>query len=178
VLTDLQKRKLTALFNADDVNKDGFLQQDDFERIAELYAQTRGWQPGTPGSDALHATFRQIWNGLREFADRNRDDRVSRDEMLQSFDQMLRDHPELVQGWSDLVFTTLDADGDGEISPQEYRQLLATAQIDASVADELFPRLDTNGDGHISKEEFDKLFGDFFMSDDQNAPGNWLWGPF
>ncbi len=178
MLTDLQKRKLAVLFHANDANRDGFLEQEDFERIADLYAQPRGWQPGSPGYDSLHATFLGIWQGLRESAHPARADRVTLDEMLASFDRLFESGSDVVAQWSDLVCSTLDADGDGKLGVAEYRQLLATASLDAHVADQTFPRLDLNSDGYITKEELNQLFDEFFLSDDPNAPGNWLWGPY
>ncbi len=178
MLTDLQKRKLAVLFHANDANRDGFLEQEDFERIADLYAQPRGWQPGSPGYDSLHATFLGIWQGLRESAHPARADRVTLDEMLASFDRLFQSDPDLVPRLSALAFDTLDADGDGKIFIDEYRQLLATALLDAPVADQTFPRLDLNSDGYLTREELNQLFAEFFLSDDPNAPGNWLWGPY
>ena len=46
------------------------------------------------------------------------------------------------------------------------------------MADETFAKLDTDGDGHLSGDEWEQLFLDFFPSDDADAPGSWLWGPF
>ena len=69
-------------------------------------------------------------------------------------------------------------DGDGVIGKDEYRQYLTSSKIDPSVADETFAKLDTDGDGHLTRDEWEQLFLDFFLSDDPDAPGSWLWGPF
>jgi Ca2+-binding EF-hand superfamily protein len=39
-------------------------------------------------------------------------------------------------------------------------------------------RLDLDGDGHITREEFDSLFMEFVGSEDEDALGNWLFGPY
>ncbi len=178
MLTDLHRRKLTVLFHANDVNKDEFLEQEDFERITDLYAQPRGWQPGSPGYDSLHALFMGLWHALRAAAHPARSDRVTLDEMLASFDQLFQSGSDVIPQLSAAVFDTLDADSDGKIAVQEYRQMLATAFIDAHVADQTFPRLDADGDGYITREQLAQLMDEFFRSEDPNARGNWLWGPY
>jgi hypothetical protein len=40
-----------------------------------------------------------------------------------------------------------------------------------------FRRLDRDGSGKITKEEFRTAITEFYLSDDENAPGNWLLGP-
>ena len=80
--------------------------------------------------------------------------------------------------WGDGFFRLIDADGDGVIGPQEYRDLMASVFVDAASADQAFARLDTNGDGVISHDEFTQLYRDFFTSDDPDAPGSRFWGPF
>ena len=42
MLTDFQKRKLNALFDLYDVNKDGFVEQADFEHIVQNLANLLG----------------------------------------------------------------------------------------------------------------------------------------
>jgi Ca2+-binding EF-hand superfamily protein len=39
MLTELQKKKLTYYFHAFDVDKNGFLEESDFDRIVDAYAE-------------------------------------------------------------------------------------------------------------------------------------------
>jgi len=77
-----------------------------------------------------------------------------------------------------LIFDVFDPDGDGTISAQEYRGLATIFNIDPTQADEIFLRLDLSGDGSISREEFTQLWIDFWYSEDKNAAGNWMFGPY
>jgi hypothetical protein len=52
----------------------------------------------------------------------------------------------------DQIFTQLDADGDGKLSPGEF-----TAHPDLN--DEAFTQCDTNGDKSVSKAEFQAKYG-------------------
>jgi Ca2+-binding EF-hand superfamily protein len=49
--------------------------------------------------------------------------------------------------------------------------------IDPTHSSDAFRRLDRDGSGKISKEEFRAAITEFYLSDDENAPGNWLLGP-
>ena len=41
-----------------------------------------------------------------------------------------------------------------------------------------FKHLDLNGDGKISKDEFVTIVEQFHLSQDRDAPGNFLFGPY
>jgi hypothetical protein len=43
-------------------------------------------------------------------------------------------------------------------------------------AKEAFQRLDLDGDGYISAEEMRSIIAQYILSNDSNAPGNWLFG--
>jgi len=44
------------------------------------------------------------------------------------------------------------------------------------VADESFDRIDADDSGMISLDEFARLYVDFFLSEDPDAPASWFWG--
>ncbi|MFJ5678447.1 EF-hand domain-containing protein [Streptomyces sp. NPDC093097] len=55
------------------------------------------------------------------------------------------------------VFERSDVDGDGQVTAEEYRQVVAElegAEITGSQAQELIDSLDTDGDRKMSFEEF------------------------
>ncbi|MBD9735238.1 EF-hand domain-containing protein [Streptomyces sp. H28] len=55
------------------------------------------------------------------------------------------------------VFERYDLDGDGQVTAEEYRQVVAElegSQITEAQARELIASLDTDGDGRMSFEEF------------------------
>lgn len=55
------------------------------------------------------------------------------------------------------VFERYDLDGDGQVTAEEYRQVVAElegSQISEAQARELIASLDTDGDGRMSFEEF------------------------
>ena len=66
--------------------------------------------------------------------------------------------------------------GDGRISAAEYRQLIEAWNGRRTDTDAIFPLLDLDGDGHLSADEFTRLWTDFWVGDDPDAPGTWVFG--
>ena len=72
----------------------------------------------------------------------------------------------------------MDTDKDGKVSVPEYSAYLtAWGTTDAEII-EPFRRLDRDGDGYLTADELRQNAEEFFFSDDPEAAGNWLVGPF
>ena len=175
MLNSVIQRKTVVLFKMFDANGDGFWDENDFEQFFERIARSRGAEVDSPEMQELSKVFLQIWDGLKA-ADSDGDGRVSLDEAMEYQEQNIT--PEAATSYAQVVFPMLDADGDGEIGLEEYRAYLETGFHDPPAAEELFPKLDANGDGRISRSEFEQLYREFFLSEDPDAPGSSLWGPF
>lgn len=175
MLDSVIQRKTAVLFRMFDSNGDGFWDESDFEQWFERVARSRGKELDSPEMQELSQVYMQIWEGLKG-ADTDGDGRVSLEEALEYQERYIT--PEAVAGFAQVVFPVLDADGDGEIGPDEYRAYLESGFHEPPPADDLFPLLDRNGDGRISRSEFEQLYQEFFLSTDPEAPGSSLWGPF
>jgi hypothetical protein len=106
-----------------------------------------------PGS-ADHARLTSImmgwWVTLLAASDLDRDNKVTLDEVLLTVDQL--------GGMSDAV--------------------TGTAEAMFEAIDEIFPLLDLDGDGYLSGDEFTQLWTQFWVGDDPDAPGTWVFGRF
>ena len=76
------------------------------------------------------------------------------------------------------VFDLVDADGSGEISVEEYTEIMSAFGVAEGIPEWSFKHLDLNGDGKISKDEFVTIVEQFHLSQDRDAPGNFLFGPY
>src|ERR1051325_8194916 len=88
MLTDFQKRKLTALFNLYDVNKDGVVEQADFEHIVQNLAAIQGFQPGSPEYTRLSADHMAVWQNIQQVSGVAGSQRVTPEEFLAGHDRL------------------------------------------------------------------------------------------
>ena len=174
--TDVIERKIANLARICDLNNDGVIERSDFEMWINRLALIRGWEKRSEGYERLASILLGTFEGVRKAACAE-DGRVD----IPTMSRLLAASQNLLTAphrWGEALFQLIDADGDGVIGLEDYRNLLATLYIRAEVADEAFARLDVDGDGRLSRDEFHLLHVEFFTSNDPEAPGSWLWGPF
>lgn len=180
MLTDLQQRKIKNLFAVHDLDHDGVLSPQDYKEYTGKIAAARGLKPGSPAYDELLARFMRMWDGF-ESADRNHDKRVTLKEWFAYFDRLLAtegQYEQVGEPIAEAVFSMLDRNGDGAVTADEYAWLYSSGGLDPSLAHAAFQRLDVDHDGRVSPAELSRLLREFFRSNDPEAPGNWLFGPF
>lgn len=175
--SEFQRRKITGVFHAMDVDGDGLLDKYDFEALRDRWTALRGVSPGSPGYVRLAAVMMGWWNTLLAASDANRDGKVTLDEVLLVVDR-LPGMPDAVTGTATAMFDAIDENGDDAISAAEYRQVIEAWNGVATDTDTIFPLLDLNGDGHLSRTEFAELWTEFWAGDDPGAPGTWVFGSF
>jgi Ca2+-binding EF-hand superfamily protein len=182
MLTDFQKRKLTAQFRLNDLSGNGYMERADFERYAVRICQSLGLAPGTPQyQQVLNETVQSWDNEQLKVFDADGDGRLSLEEHIASYDVSLND-PEMFQvltmQYTQNIFGLWDQDRDGKLSIDEYVKLLWCYGGQDETARVAFRKLDRNGDGYLDVDEIVKAVEEFYLSDDPDAPGNWLLGPF
>ena len=179
MLTELQKRKWTRLFQVYDANRNGTLELADFEQHFHNIISLRNWKPGMPEYEAAKARVVENWEKMRQATDLNNDGKIELSEWLEYVERQLdspSDYQEML-AFVGRIFEILDLNGNGVVSLDEYKTFYRSWQLPEELAEEVFPKLDLNGDGVISKEEFFELAQQFHCSDDLEAPGNLLFGP-
>jgi hypothetical protein len=181
MLTDLQKRKLTVLFQHHDMDEDGFLGKADYERFAERFCEVQGYAPDSPQGEAAHAQNMAVWEQVRQVADKDGDGRVTLEEYLGSWNVTLSDkklYDQLVTGYAQSLLALWDRDGDGRLSGVEYAAFLGCYGVGEESAREAFRHLDPDGHGYLTLETLTRRYDEFFLVDDPDAPGSWVFGPY
>ncbi len=181
MLSALQKRKLTRYFNVLDVDANGYFEKADLDIIVSRLAEKRGIEKGTDAYNEIATGITMIWDNAREYGISKDPDKVSLADWLAHEDVVLS-----TEEWRESymkkitrdVFDLVDADGSGEISIEEYTNIMTSFGVADGIPEWSFKYLDLNGDGVISKDEFVTIVEQFHLSDDRNVPGNYLFGPF
>ena len=76
------------------------------------------------------------------------------------------------------IFDTIDLDGDGEITHEEYKLFFKAWGIEPALAEAAFSRMDFNEDGRLSRSTFLQYGSNFYINDEPDIVGNYLFGPY
>lgn len=180
MLSDLQTKKLTRYFQVYDIDDDGRIEISDFERIVENVRILHGGASSNGHSD-LGQAYMTLWNRIRPSEKGDRGGGVDLDEWLAYWQLALEDdqrYEQEVQAITDRLFTIFDLDEDGSIGMSEFCDFYGVFGLAVDLAETVFATLDADGDGSISRAELLGASRDFFQSDDVEAAGNVLYGPY
>lgn len=182
MLTDLQKRKLTRFFKVSDADGDGVITTRDPEQVAKNLAELRGLKPGSPEYEGFYSGYVLYQNDFIRAMDLDDNGEVTLKEWLAYHEEMLQDEKRFestVLMVSELMFHLMDQNADGKLTLEEYRDWMRAFRIaEQDITADVFRQLDLNEDVTLSKEELLRLIREFYYSDDPEARGNWMLGPF
>ena len=157
-------KKMKARFAALDVDKNGIINEDDVALLAKNLAGYR-----KEGKDAEKRYF-DVLNSVWSFGIGGRGGQgVHEDEFVQGMKQFVTrpDARERVNAYSAIVFGVIDADKDGVIDYDEFKQFhKACSNMDDQLIQRFFTDSDTNGDGIIQFSEFKATTVKFLLSAD------------
>lgn len=181
MISELRTRKYTALFACFDFDQNGVLEKSDYEHFARNLAEAYDLVPGTHQYASMHAETMALWDFIQNVADKNGDQQISPEEFIAAYTEMT-DHDEtfhqLLGGYASFVIRMGDRDGDGKLDEDEYATILWCYGIADDPARAAFRRLAASGSGLMTTAAMERVFAEFFRSDDPHAPGNWMIGPF
>lgn len=187
--SEFQRRKVSGVFRAMDVDGDGRLTEADFQALARRWTAVAG----SVDPERLNSVMTGWWPVLRAASGDggpggpggpgcpggppglNGGGAVTLDEVLLVVDE-LGDRADAVSATADAMFEAIDLNGDGYISRSEYGVLVETWSGVPAATDEIFPRLDLDGDGHLTRDEFRAHWTEFWAGDDPDAPGTYVFG--
>ncbi|MGA8117559.1 MAG: EF-hand domain-containing protein [Actinocatenispora sp.] len=174
--SEFQRRKIAGVFEAMDTDGDGFLREGDFATLTDRWITIRG----TDDRARLTSIMMGWWGTLHAVAHPDgdvRDEKVTLDDVMAVVDR-LGAMPDAVTGTADAMFEAIDENRDGRISGAEYNRLIEAWNGCPTDTDAVFPLLDLDGDGHLSRVEFVQLWTEFWVGDDPEEPGTWVFGDF
>lgn len=180
MLSDLQRDKLTRYFRVYDIDDDGRIGPQDFQRVVENVRILHGLADGSPAHEALRDGYLDRWESLRTAADADDDGGVDLGEWLTYWEGVVEDddrYEREVGGITARMLDLFDTDEDGVLGPDEFCDFYGIYGLSAALARGVFIELDLNGDGAISRDELLEMSEQFYRGDAPDAPGNHFFGP-
>ena len=150
--------RVKEFFNLLDFNKNGVIQQEDWELWVNNMEKQINSDPHLIGK--LRETTREYFAaiGIKE------ETQLTCEEFIKAFSEFtVREQAKLQRGeepllypWNNSVYDVADTNHDGFITLDEYRKLLVACNLPESAADDTFKVIDKNNDGKIDRDKLNK----------------------
>jgi Ca2+-binding EF-hand superfamily protein len=123
-----------------------------------------------------------VWTGLKTYADDNSDGEISKEEWFQMWSDCAKKvmdkqkFPEWLSSYMSFMFDAADTSGDNVIDKDEFRLAYTSFGLSAEQCDSAFDAFSENGQIELTKDKYSQLWHEFFLSNDESAKGNFLFG--
>ncbi|MGW1513538.1 EF-hand domain-containing protein [Streptomyces sp. NPDC002394] len=178
VANDVVSEKYGRLFDILDVDKDGYLNLADYQALADRFISAYKLDKTDQRARSLVMVLQVQWMELLRHANVD-GDRLNRDQYVSASRLAAVDSSRInyVDGTGHAFFDVIDANGDNEISKEEFLRLLTDVwKVNDPAALDVFVRIDNDGDGAISRSEFIRTIREYYLSPDPEAPGSVIFG--
>jgi Ca2+-binding EF-hand superfamily protein len=177
--TALQDRKIDRAFGYLDVDDDGLIETEDVVNLGNRLVSAFGESLDSPKGKAVVDSFGRFWTTLLEVMEVDDDGMISPDEYRKGMTAAFIDGPDYDRVFRpavEAVSRLCDTDDDGMINYEDFGHLHEAWGTGADEVDPSFRKIDTDEDGLISVDELVEAGRQYYLSDDPNATGNWLFG--
>jgi Ca2+-binding EF-hand superfamily protein len=177
---DIVSSKLTLRFKLLDRDGNGYLEESDYEELAQRIASAFGRDVDTAPGSKLRDAYLRLWRALRSKMDTDGDGRISEEEFRSSIRDSVVGRADgfdrIIGPIAEAVLDVCDIDGDGVLDEGEVATMLSAFGVSAADARQAFARLDRDHDGRLTRQELTTAVQEFYCSADADAPGNWFYG--
>lgn len=177
----LLTRKLRRGFDALDTNSDGVLEETDFAAAARRYLDKIAAAEEGAGAAAVTDGWTRLWREVIAPMDTDDDRRVTFDEFIAAMTRRLGDeigYRTYLEPLVDACLATADRGDKGWLSPHEFDVLYQSMfRLTPARTTAAFEHLDADSDHRLSLAELRRAVAEYWGSEDENARGNWLFGP-
>ncbi|KIZ14743.1 EF-hand domain-containing protein [Streptomyces natalensis] len=176
-------RKLDRVYAMLAADREGGIVESEVLSLADNLGAAFGLPTDAPKVSRLRSALAELWQADVRHMDTDGNGLVDREEFIVGMrrsaahdqESYLRRLGAMVDAWMSIC----DADDNGVIDQQEfttmYARTLGASPADLAVA---FAKLDLDGNGTLDSQEIRKATEEYYTSEDPEAPGNWLFGPF
>ncbi|MGW0712557.1 EF-hand domain-containing protein [Streptomyces sp. NPDC002643] len=160
------ERRIAARFATFDQDGNGWIDREDFSAATKAVLNEFGTTARSDKGQALYIGAEAFWQGMAGIADRDGDQRITRDEFVNGAVKRLRDNPdrfaEIARPFLHAALAVADADGDGTATVEETARVLKALGVPEEIATASAAALDTDADGKVSETEVVTAFARYF----------------
>jgi len=193
VFSDFVKEKIRIWFKMMDTTKDGFMSKEDFELIANRFAEQYSLDENRSKEiyDWLVYGFKKVdeENACEDMEVVKQlslaiqaGEKINEEQYIQGLGQLMTINPELARlslhNLVSLFFKIFDFNEDGFITCEELEKGLSCFGYDnKEIVQALFKIMESGHEGKISQEEYVTAWMDFIFGNDKNNPMVKFFGP-
>jgi Ca2+-binding EF-hand superfamily protein len=160
------ERRIAARFAGFDQDGNGYIDREDFNAAAKSVLAEFDTTARSDKGQALYVGAEAFWQGMAGIADRDGDQRITREEFVNGAVKRLRDNPdrfgEIARPFLHAALAVADTDGDGTATVEEAVRVLKALGVPDGVAAVAAAALDTDADGRIGETEVVTSFARYF----------------
>ncbi|MEU5339556.1 MULTISPECIES: EF-hand domain-containing protein [unclassified Streptomyces] len=160
------ERKIAARFATFDQDGNGYIDREDFNAATKALLAEFGTAARSDKGQALYIGAEAFWQGMAGIADRDGDQRITREEFVGGAVKRLRDNPdrfaEIARPFLDAALAIADGDGDTAATVDEIARALKALGAPETVATAAAGALDTDADGRVTEPEIVSAFARYF----------------
>ncbi|MEU2059670.1 EF-hand domain-containing protein [Streptomyces sp. NPDC013455] len=165
------ERRIAARFATFDQDGNGYIDREDFSAAAKALLTEFAVPARSVKGQALYAGAEAFWQGMAGIADRDGDQRITREEFVTGAVKRLRDNPdrfaEIARPFLHAALAVADTDGDGRVSVPDTARVLRVLHVPEAVAQASAAALDADGDGSIAEPDIVPAFARYFTVTEQ-----------